>query len=145
MDGITRKRGKDEIMFTKKVLARVVAILAASMMIVSIAGCGKAEKKPQITIEVTDPSGNTSSFTGVTDAEFLHGAIDDIDGVTIDGYDSDWGYYITTVNGIEANYDTDGAYWSIYVNGGYGENGIDTQPIADGDTYAFVYEVYQAN
>lgn len=97
-----------------------------------------------ITIEVTDAEGNTSSYTGTTDAENLLDAIADIDGVTVDGYTSDWGYYVTTVNDVVADYDADGAYWSIYVNGEYGQYGVDTQPIADGDTYALIYEVYSA-
>ena len=111
---------------------------------VKITGSKYVAKGKKITIEVTGPDGATSSFTGRTDDEFLYDAIGDIDGVTIDGYDSDWGYYITTVNGIEANYDTDGAYWSLYVNGEYGQNGVSTQPVTEGDVYGFVYEVYEA-
>lgn len=98
----------------------------------------------EITIEVTGPDGETATFTGSTDDEFLFDAISDIEGVTIDGYESDWGFYITTVNDIVADYDTDGAYWSIYVNGAYGENGVSTQPITAGDVYSFVYEKYTA-
>lgn len=107
-------------------------------------GDADAEKTAAITIEVKDADGNTTSFAGTTDDEFLFDAISDIDGVTIDGYESEWGYYITTVNGITADYDTDGAYWSIYVNGEYGQNGVSSQPITDGDVYSFVYEVYTA-
>lgn len=129
-------------MFTKKILAKVVVALTAAVMVLGVVGCG-AKKGPQVTIEVKGADGSVSTFTGNTDAEFLMGAIEDIEGVTIDGYESDWGYYITTVNGTVADYDADGAYWSIYVNGEYGMNGVETQPVADGDVFTFAYEVYE--
>ena len=65
------------------------------------------------------------------------------DGFTYEGSDSDYGLFINSINGLEANYDTDGAYWAIYVNGDYGQYGADSQPVADGDSFGFVYEVYQ--
>ncbi len=125
----------------RSIVRKAAALAAVCVLAFGLTACGAKGKK--ITIEVTGPDGATSSFTGRTDDEFLYDAIGDIDGVTIDGYDSDWGYYITTVNGIEANYDTDGAYWSLYVNGEYGQNGVSTQPVTEGDVYGFVYEVYQ--
>ena len=97
-----------------------------------------------ITVEVKDADGNVSAYTGKTDAENLYDAIADVEGVTLDGYESDYGFYITAVNGITADFETDGAYWSIYVNGEYGAYGVESQPVADGDTYTFAYEVYVA-
>lgn len=131
-------------------LTKALAIVAAGALAFSVVGCGATPKNDtakagnSITIEVKDADGNVSSFAGNTEAEFLRGAIDDIDGVTIDGYDSDYGFYITTVNGITADYDADGAYWSIYVNGEYGSYGVDSQPVADGDVFQLAYEVYIA-
>jgi len=49
------------------------------------------------------------------------------------------GLYITTVNGVTADFDKDGAYWSIMVNGEYGQYGADSQPVADGDEFQLVY------
>jgi hypothetical protein len=127
---------------TKAIISKAVALAAVLVLAFGLTACGAKGKK--ITIEVTGPDGATSSFEGKTTDEFLFDAIDDVEGVTIDGYDSDWGYYITAVNGIEANYDTDGAYWSIYVNENYGEFGISQQPVTEGDVYSFVYTVDQA-
>ena len=39
-----------------------------------------------------------------------------------------------------SDYAEDGAYWAIYVNGAYGEYGADSQPVADGDAFSFIYE-----
>ena len=57
-----------------------------------------------------------------------------------EGEEGDYGLYIETVNGLTADYDADGAYWAVYVNGEYGQNSVDLQPVADGDTYRLSYE-----
>lgn len=130
----------------KNLFKKTVAAMLVTMMVMGLAACGKSadDGKMSITVEVKDANGDVSTYTGKTNAENLHDAIADVDGVTLDGYDSDYGYYVTTVNGITADYETDGAYWSIYVNGEYGQYGVDEQPVADGDTYTFAYEVYVA-
>jgi len=61
---------------------------------------------------------------------------------TYEGSTSEYGLYIISINGLTPDYEKDGAYWSIYVNGEYGQYGADAQPVADGDTYRFAYEVY---
>ena len=48
--------------------------------------------------------------------------------------------YEKTVNGITADYDTDGSYWAFYVNGEYASSGVDSTPVVDGDTYSFKVE-----
>ena len=82
-----------------------------------------------------------------TDQEFLRGALDELAqsaDFSVEGTESEYGLYIMAINGETADYDADGAYWSIYVNNEYGMYGVDTQPVTDGDVYSFVYEVYQA-
>ena len=130
----------------KNLFKKTVAALLMTVMVMGLAACGKDEDdgKMSITVEVKDADGNVSAYTGKTDAENLYDAIADVDGVTLDGYESDYGFYITAVNGITADFETDGAYWSIYVNGEYGAYGVESQPVADGDTYTFAYEVYVA-
>ena len=46
---------------------------------------------------------------------------------------------VDTVNGVRADYEADGAYWSFCVNGEYCNYGIDTQPVEDGDVFSIVY------
>ena len=130
----------------KNLFKKTVAALLMTVIVMGLAACGKNadDGKMSITVEVKDADGNVSSYTGKTDAENLYDAIADVDGVTLDGYESDYGFYITAVNGITADFETDGAYWSIYVNGEDGAYGVESQPVADGDTYTFAYEVYVA-
>ncbi len=99
------------------------------------------------TLTVVDDQGTEKAYSGKTDAEFLSDLMDELAAAgdfSYEGSKSDYGLYIEAVNGLRADYDADGAYWSIYVNGEYGQYGADAQPVADGDAYSLVYEVYQA-
>ena len=58
----------------------------------------------------------------------------------IEGEEGDYGLYVTTVNGITADYDTDQTYWAFYVNGEYASTGVDSTPVNEGDTYEFKVE-----
>ncbi len=99
-----------------------------------------AEGSKNIVIEVKDSEGNVTSYEVVTDAEFLRQAMDEAEGLTYDGTDSEYGMMVEVVNGEQAIYSEDNAYWAFYVNGEYGNYGIDSQPVTDGDTYSIVYE-----
>ena len=94
-----------------------------------------------ITLSVTNAAGEITEYTLNTDAEFLRQAMDEAltAGFTYAGSESDYGIMIETINGEDAIYSADGSYWAIYVNGEYGMYGADSQPVADGDVFGFVY------
>ena len=98
------------------------------------------EGSKHIIIEVTGSDGNTVTYEVATDAEFLRQAMDEAEGLTYDGTESDFGMMVETVNGEQAIYAEDNAYWAFYVDGEYGQYGIDSQPVEDGVTYSIVYE-----
>lgn len=102
-----------------------------------------AEGSKHVTITVVDNEQNETTYEANTDAEYLKEVFDEIDDLVVEGDDSEYGLYITTVNGLTADYNTDGAYWAIYVNDEYGMYGADQQPVTDGDAYKLVYEVSQ--
>ena len=64
---------------------------------------------------------------------------------TYEASESDYGPFIESVNGLAANYDANGSYWAIYVNGEYGMYGADSQPVADSDSFSLVSEVFDAS
>lgn len=99
-----------------------------------------AEESKNIIIEVKDSEGNVTTYEVTTDAEFLRQAMDEAEGLTYEGTDSEYGMMVEVVNGEQAIYAEDNAYWAFYVNGEYGNYGIDSQPVTDGDTYSIVYE-----
>ena len=100
-----------------------------------------------IVVEVTKESGITEEYKLSTDAEYLRIAMDELvangSGFSYDGTDGEYGIMIEYINGERASYTEDNAYWALYVNGEYGQNGCDTQPVSDGDVYAWKYEKAQ--
>ena len=87
---------------------------------------------------VVDADGAETVFEVHTDKATVGEAL--LDCGLIAGDESDYGLYVKTVNGVTADYDTDGAYWSFYVDGEYAQSGVDTTNIEEGKTYTFKYE-----
>ena len=131
----------------KKVIIGVVALVAVIAVLAVVYSAFRAkpvECSKEITIEVIDNEQETTAYELRTDAEYLRQAMEEAEGLTFSGTESEFGLMIDTVNGVYADYNADGAYWSIYVNGEYGQYGIDSQPVLDGDTFTIQYEVYMA-
>ena len=133
---------------TKKIVIGVIVLAVVAAVLIGVYyffGPKTSQGAKEFTLEVVDDKGETTDYTGHTDAEYLRQALEELEETedfTLEGDESEYGLYINTVNGITADYDADGAYWSVYVNGEYGNYGIDTQPVTDGDAYKLVYEVY---
>lgn len=123
------------------VIALIVLVAVAALVYVKFSVKPVAGAK-ELTIEVTDNEGATTTYDVHTDAEYLRQAMEETEGLTFDGTESEYGLMVETVNGVTADYNSDGAYWAFYVNGNYCEYGIDSQPVQDGETYAIVYTVY---
>lgn len=49
--------------------------------------------------------------------------------------------YVTTVNGITADWDTEKAYWAFYIGEEYAQTGVDATEIVAGTTYTFAKTV----
>lgn len=126
----------------KKVIIGIAALAAAAALMAVVFFVFRekpVEGSKQVTIEVVNQAEETTSYTVRTDAEYLRQAMEEADGLTFSGTESEYGMMIDTVNGERADYTLDGAYWSFYVNDAYCNYGIDTQPIEDGDTFSIVY------
>jgi len=65
--------------------------------------------------------------------------MDEAEGLTFSGDESQYGLMVMEVNGVTVDYNKDKSYWSFYVNNEYCMNGIDTQPVNDGDAFQIVY------
>ena len=131
---------------TRNLLIALCVLVVLALVFLAI--WNYARPQPQqgskaITVDVVDDQGETKHYSLKTDEEYLHGALNQIDGLTLDGYDSDYGYYVTTVNGLRADYTEDGAYWSFYINGDYCTEGVDSQVVTDGDAFTIQYELAQ--
>ena len=96
------------------------------------------EGSKEFTLTVTDKDGNETQFEIHTDKEMVGEALQELN--LIDGEEGEYGLFVKTVNGITADYDTDGVYWAFYVNGEYATSGVDVTQITEGDSYALKVE-----
>lgn len=153
----------------KKMMKKFSSLILCMMLIVAMAlcatGCGgntetNTESETQVestqnenadaqdtvlgegaiafTFTVVDADGNETVFEIHTDAETVGDAL--LEHELIAGEDSDYGLYVKEVNGITADYDVDGTYWSFYVNGEYAMSGVDTTAVEEGASYSFKVE-----
>ena len=90
------------------------------------------------TFTVVDGDGNETDYEIHTDAQTVGDALTELG--LIEGEDSEYGLYVKTVNGITADYDTDGHYWAFYVDGEYAQTGVDATQVTAGASYAFKVE-----
>ena len=133
-------------MKNNKKLYGILAVIACALLLLGVWMMNRPktqEGAKSITVEVKDDQEAVKTYEVHTDADYLAGVMDELKekgDFTYEGSESEYGLYITSINGLEANYDTDHAYWAIYVNGEYGMFGADQQPVTDKDTYSFVYE-----
>lgn len=120
-------------------LGALVVLIAAFVLIYNQFSAKPVAGEKAITIEVVDDAAASTIYELNTDAEYLRQAMEEAEGLTFSGAESEYGVMIDTVNGIRADYTLDGAYWSFYVNDEYCMNGIDTQTVNDGDEFSIVY------
>lgn len=137
MKQTAEKRGS-----TKKIVIAAVLVAAAALILgmIYMRFSPKATAgDKQLVIEVVDDQGETTGYEIRTDAAYLREALEETEGLSVEGTESDYGLMVETVNGLTADYAADGAYWAFYVDGEYCTYGVDTQPIEDGQTYRIVY------
>lgn len=128
----------------KKVLLAVgilVVVLAAMAAVFFIFRPKPAEGSKAITIEVINSEQKSKVYELKTDAEYLRQAMEEAKGLEFSGTESEFGLTLETVNGEDTDFNN-GSYWALYVNDGYCNYGIDTQPVYDGDAFQIVYTIY---
>ena len=129
--------------YTKKGLALALGLL---LVLGLFSGCGE---KPgagdgesglvkNITLQVVHRDESVKDFQLATDKETLRQALEE-EGL-IAGEESEYGLFIKTVNGLTADYDTDGVYWAFYIDGEYATSGVDSTPVTEGAHYSFQVE-----
>ncbi len=137
----------------KKIVSNVLITVLIAAMALTLASCGKngettttpnAENaqtevnEKSFTFIAVDGDGNEKSFSIKTAEKFVGDALTK-EGL-IEGEDGPYGLFVKKVNGIVADYDTDGTYWAFYVNGQYATSGVEKTEIEDGATYSFKKE-----
>lgn len=130
----------------KRILSLILVLALTAAAVLSLTSCGEKDKDDNgddsnttktITVTVIDDKGEKTDFKIVTTSETLRGALEQEK--LIEGDESEYGLYVKVVNGLRADYDKDGAYWSFSRNGELLMTGVDSTKIADGEKYEITY------
>lgn len=134
---------KKNFIFTRAI-AVILALICVLSMALSLVSCSNDGDKIEgegtpitITLEVIGPDGSSKKHVVSTDSsknlrQALEGA------GLISGEEGAYGLYVKVVDGITADYDVDGSWWSLTKDGELC-SGVDSTPIADGDKFEFTY------
>ena len=121
----------------------IVAVIAVAVVIVLMAGIWFATRpeteagSKAYTVTVVHKDGSVKDFSYRTDEEYLAGAL--LEEGLISGEDGPYGLTVITVDGEAAVWDTDNAYWAIWVGEEMATTGISEIPVYDGNTYTLEY------
>lgn len=88
--------------------------------------------------EVVDKDGNATQTTIETNGKYVGEVLQELE--LIKGEEGPYGLYVKEVKGITADYEVDGTYWALYINGEMASTGVDLVEIVDGATYSFKVE-----
>ncbi len=96
------------------------------------------EGKNNFSITVTEDNGNQIHYKIHTDEKYVGTALQKLE--MIYGEMGEYGLYVKTVNGMRADYELDGYYWSFYIDGEYADKAIDTVKIDSKKQYELKME-----
>ena len=123
----------------------IIAVLAVVVLAAAMAAVyfftrpGTAQGNKSFRVEIVHGDGSNKVININSDDEYLGEALQLLG--LIQGENNQFGLYITTVDGEDAVYEENGAYWALYVDGEYAQQGIDLTPIVDGGSYSLVYTI----
>lgn len=139
-------------------LKKIVALVLALGILFCFAACNKpaqegtdtptttegteevpvvGEGKNQITVKVVHKDKTEKVFKFATDKEFLGDVL--LEHKLIKGTEGAFGLEVSHVDGEQAVYNTDKAYWALYEGDQYAQQGVSTTPIKNGAVYKYVY------
>lgn len=138
----------------KKKFTELLSLVLIAVLLFAFSACGKEKTSDDLwkdavyTEDTTLGSGGknvlidvtagdkTVRFTVKTDAETVGAAL--LENGLIAGDEGPYGLYVKVVNGITADFDTDGAYWAFNVNGELAMTGVDGTEIDESTVYSLV-------
>ena len=124
----------------------VISVVALALVIALFAGIYFATRPTTqqgaktITVIVVHKDKTEKTFTYHTDEEYLDQVL--LTEGLIEGYESQYGLVVEKVDGEAAIWETDNAYWSLYIGEEYASTGISETPVYDGSTFKLVYETF---
>ena len=124
-------------------MKKLISLILVLITLISLTACGAPEAeaegpKVSFTLIIVDDQCNDTTKTIETTRTIVGDAL--LDEGLIEGEEGDYGMFITKVNGIYADYNETGTYWSFYIDGEYAMTGVDQTNFADGATYMLKVE-----
>ena len=120
------------------VITLVLALLVAGMAWLWLESRQEAvQGAKSFSVTVVHQDGSEKSFEYRTDAEYLDEVL--VAEGLIAGEEGPYGLTVITVDGEDAVWDTDNAYWAIYTDGEASLVGISEIPVTDGGSYKLEY------
>ena len=89
------------------------------------------------TVTVVHKDGSVKDFSYRTDEEYLAGAL--LEEGLVSGEDGPYGLTIITVDGEDAVWATDNAYWAIWIGEEMAMTGASETPVYDGSSFKLEY------
>ena len=128
------------MMKNKKLIVAAVALIACIAVVLGIWMANRPETSDgskAYTVTVVHADGSEKVFQYTTDARYLGEAL--LAEGLIAGEEGPYGLTVITVDGEDAVWDTDSAYWSLYIGEEYATTGVSETPVNDGDTFKLEY------
>ena len=135
----------------KKFISEAISLTLTLALILCLAACGSTAAKEGLWESATYTKDTTLgdgaktatveyqigekkiTFTIKTDKETLGAALNEH--ALLEGKD---GLY-TKINGVTADWNVDGSYWTFYIDGQYAMTGVDDTPVDEAVIYSLVY------
>ena len=127
-------------MKNKKLIIAAIALVAVVGVLLGVWMMNRpqtTEGTKAYTVTVVHSDGSEKVFSYTTDEEYLGAAL--VAEGLISGDEGPYGLVIVTVDGEDAVWDKDNAYWSLYVGEDYAVTGISETPVNDGDSFKLEY------
>ena len=128
------------MMKNKKMIVAVLALVAVMGLLLGVYTLTRPETavgSKSITVKVVHSDGTEKDFSYRTDAEYLADVL--VAEGLIAGEESTYGLTVITADGEDAVWDTDNAYWAIYIDEEAATVGVSQIPVYDGSSYKLEY------
>ena len=127
---------------------KLVAVAVALVLVVALMAGVWFATRPETeagskgyTVTVVHKDGSEKVFEYRTDAEYLAEAL--LEEGLVAGEDSQYGLTIITVDGEDAVWETDSAYWAIWIGDEMAMTGASEIPVYDGSVYKLEYTSFE--
>lgn len=131
------------IMKNKKLILAAVALVAIVALMLGVWFATRPEAQQgakTYTVTVVHSDGTEKTFTYHTDEERLEPAL--LAEGLIAGEEGAYGLTVITVDGEDAVWDADSAYWCLYIGEEYATTGVRDTYVYDGSSFKLVYTTY---